>query len=192
VKITAAWRRTIEGIIEVGDLLLQAKEDLDHGLFEAMVRDRLPFGASAARRLMAIARHPVLTNRAHVHVLPASWGTLAQLARLQPERLEAAIGHGDVHPAMERRHATALLPKRSKRKRQVKRFTGDPDSGDEAEVKRRAYWQPGEARRLAGDLLNVVNPDDVDKMLLVEIREVADAWAGVLRQLERKRCPSPA
>ncbi len=52
--ITAAWRSSVEGIVECGLRLMAAKEDLPHGSFEAMIEDRLPFASSTARRLMAI------------------------------------------------------------------------------------------------------------------------------------------
>jgi len=39
-----------------------------------------------------IAEHPVLSNRAYTHVLPASWMTLYELSKLQPERFAARYG----------------------------------------------------------------------------------------------------
>ena len=37
-----------------------------------MIRDRLPFGESTARRLMAIANHSILSKAAHAQLLPPS------------------------------------------------------------------------------------------------------------------------
>ena len=83
IEIRKAWQRSIEGILETGRLLVQAREALPHGGFEIMVRDQLPFGARTARMLVAIAEHPVLgsiqqdptrypnSNRHHGSVLPA-------------------------------------------------------------------------------------------------------------------------
>src|SRR5262245_20790937 len=85
--IAAAWRKGVEAFIETGRLLIEAKDALDHGQFEAMVRLKLPFDPSVARKLMAVARHPVLSNRAHAHVLPPSWTTLYELTKLPDETL---------------------------------------------------------------------------------------------------------
>ena len=52
----AAWSGSVEAIIETGRDLMLAKAELAHGAFRAMVERELPFKASTARRLMAIAR----------------------------------------------------------------------------------------------------------------------------------------
>jgi hypothetical protein len=64
---------------------------------------------STARKLMTIARHPVLSNRSHVNVLPASWGTLYALAtKLPAELLEAKIADGTITPEIERKDVALL------------------------------------------------------------------------------------
>jgi hypothetical protein len=109
--ITATWRETVEGIVKVGQMLVAASpmkknmdvmlprgvawpERLEHGEFTAMVEEDLPFGETAARRLMAVARDPRIANRAHVHVLPPSWGTLYVLSKLDDEQWEKGIADG--------------------------------------------------------------------------------------------------
>jgi hypothetical protein len=109
LRIAGTWRKAVECYLEAGSLLIEAKKELDHGEFEAMVRDELPFSASTARKLMSIAAHPVIVNRAHVNDLPASWGTLYELSKLTKEHLESAIEHGLVTSKMERKDAVALL-----------------------------------------------------------------------------------
>ena len=54
----------MEGIIEVGRTLVEAKKELQHGEFLAMIRNSLPFGEDTAQRLMTIARDERLTNAA--------------------------------------------------------------------------------------------------------------------------------
>jgi hypothetical protein len=107
--IGGAWRKAVECFIEAGSLLIEAKRELDHGEFEAMIRDELPFSPSTARKLMIIAAHPVLANRAHANALPASWGTLYELSKLNQEDLKRAIEDGVVNSKMERKEAVALL-----------------------------------------------------------------------------------
>ena len=109
--ITAAWRKAVDNIIEVGRILLNAKEGpyrLKHGAFEVMVRTKLPFNESTARKLMAIARHPVLSNRSHGNVLPPSYGTLYALTKVPEQKLLACIKDGTINPKLERKDVAAL------------------------------------------------------------------------------------
>jgi hypothetical protein len=73
-RITSAWRETVRGIIGVGDLLVEAREDLKpfRGEWSRLIGDngqqsKLPFGAASAKRLIAIAEDPRI--RSHVNVL---------------------------------------------------------------------------------------------------------------------------
>ena len=87
-RITEAWQSTLHGILETGRLLIAAKEGPDrlpHGEFEQMVATDLPFGASTAQRLMAVARDHRLSKAAHVQLLPPHWGTLYEITKL-PDR----------------------------------------------------------------------------------------------------------
>jgi hypothetical protein len=101
-RITACWRASVEAIIEVGRLLIAAKAALPHGEFGKM---ELPFTFSTAERLMAIARDRKLSNPAHVQYLPASWGTLYELTKLDDEQFEAAIDKKIIRPDMDRKEA---------------------------------------------------------------------------------------
>ena len=107
-RISAAWQKAVEAIVETGRLLIEAKQELRHGQFESMVQLKLPFTPSTARRLMAIAQHPVISNRAHVHVLPPSWGTLYELTKLDAPTLQARIRDGTITPKIERRDVAKL------------------------------------------------------------------------------------
>jgi hypothetical protein len=106
-RIGAAWRQMVGAIIETGRLLIEAKAALP-GQFESMVQLKLPFTPSTARRLMMIAANPVLSNRAHVHVLPPSWGTLYELTKLPAENLRAKIQDGSITPKLERKDVARL------------------------------------------------------------------------------------
>jgi N6-adenosine-specific RNA methylase IME4 len=103
VRITACWRASFNAILEVGRLLTEAKAALPHGDFGAMIDTELPFGASTAQRLMAIAADPKLSNPAHVQHLPPHWGTLYELTKLPEEQFDARIKDGTIRPDMERR-----------------------------------------------------------------------------------------
>jgi len=107
-RIAAKWRASVESVIAAGNLIIEAKVALAHGEFESMIDGALPFGASTARRLMAIAQDPRISNRAHVHVLPAAWGTLYELTKLDDDQFSARIADGTIRPDLERAEVTAL------------------------------------------------------------------------------------
>lgn len=107
-RIGAAWGAMLGSVIATGQALAEAKKQLAHGEFEAMIGSDLPFSTSTARMLMKIAHNPQLTNREYVHVLPTSWGTLYELSKLEPATLTAAITEGRIRPDMERKEAVVL------------------------------------------------------------------------------------
>ena len=123
-RITAAWRSSTVGIIETGRLLIEARASLAHGEFEKMVGADLPFSASTARRLMTIANDHRIANRAHVHVLPPSWGTLYELTKLPDDVFEAKVADGTINPGMPRKAVPHIRlvkpgPKKPRRARLV-------------------------------------------------------------------------
>jgi hypothetical protein len=108
--ICAAWQKGVESIIETGNCIAVAQDEVGRGRFEAEVLPKLPFRRSAAYALMAIASHAVLSDVRHVGHLPPHWGTLDALTRVPQTRLLTAIENGEVHPGMERKDVRALLP----------------------------------------------------------------------------------
>ena len=100
--ITGAWQKKIESYLEVGAYLIDAKAKLP-GEYEAMIKSDLPFDKSTARRLKIIAEHPILSDRAYTHALPARWMTLYLLSQLPPETLVALIEDGTVSPKLQQK-----------------------------------------------------------------------------------------
>src|SRR6516225_6239229 len=98
VKTTAQWAdeikaeygQTVESYIKLGRKLIAAKDALGHGEFEIMIEADLPFESSTAQRLMSIARHPMVSNPAHVQLMPPSWGTMYELTKLPDKAFETA------------------------------------------------------------------------------------------------------
>lgn len=107
-RIAAAWNKTREGVIEVGRLLIAAKAEIDHGEWEAMIAADLPFSPQTARKLMAIAGDARIANRAHMRLLPNSWGTLYELTKLDDGAFDHAVTKGLIRPDMERKDAERL------------------------------------------------------------------------------------
>jgi hypothetical protein len=113
--INAEWRKSVEGILEVGKLLIQAKKQCEYGEFlrlfkghEDAVSEPVPFCRESAFKLIAVAEHEVLANVAHVQHLPQSWGTLYELAKLEGQQIIAGIKAGEITPDMTRAEASSL------------------------------------------------------------------------------------
>lgn len=119
--ITVAWNKTRDGILDVGRLLDEAKGELEHGQFEAMVEKDLPFGPRSARRFMAIRRDPRISNRTHESVLPANWGTLYELTKLSDEEFAEGVERNIIRPDMERKELNAWRTE-SKREETAKKI----------------------------------------------------------------------
>ncbi len=114
-RITRAAGQAVEAIVMTGRLLTEAKEALPHGSFEtifkghhATVAHPVPFSISTARMYMAIAQHPVLSNRYHGNDLPVSWRTLYELAHLPAPRVEKWLKDQTITPELTRDHAVLL------------------------------------------------------------------------------------
>lgn len=113
--VNAEWRKSVEGILNVGRQLIAAKEMCEHGEFlrlfkghENSVSKPVPFCERTAERLMSVAMHPVISNPTHVSDLPQSWGTLYELTKLDDEQIIAGIKAGEITPSMTRAEAAAL------------------------------------------------------------------------------------
>lgn len=106
--INADWRKSIEGIIQTGRDLVQAKIDLPNGQFGSMIREDLDFGIETARRLRRIAEHPKIGESTTGWPLPISWCVLSELSKLSAEDFEWAQERGLIDDATSVRKAHAL------------------------------------------------------------------------------------
>ncbi len=116
-KISASWRATLDSVIETGRHLVAAKEDLEHGEFEAMIERDLPFGPRTARMLMTVSRDQRLSDRNHGSVLPPSWRTLYELTKLDDSTFAARIADGSIRPDLERREVAVWTYTASRQRR---------------------------------------------------------------------------
>jgi N6-adenosine-specific RNA methylase IME4 len=117
-RILACWRQSIDGILSAGRLIAEAKAALPHGEFLSMVSDKLPFDIRTAQRLMAIAADPRLSNATHAPHLPAAWGTLYELTKLDDESFEARIADGTIRPDMQRNDISGAIKKQKRETRE--------------------------------------------------------------------------
>lgn len=122
-KITKAWRPVVEAVFEVGRLLAESKEALEHGEWTLMVEQKLPFGVRTAQRLMAIAADERIVTIAKKtpEKLPAEWTTLYEVSRLGDEQLQLGIEKGLIGPDASRNDVRqiTLAAKREERQKPV-------------------------------------------------------------------------
>ena len=108
-RITAAWHKSREKIIALGNDLIEAKRQLPPAEFAAMIERDLPFGADQARRFMRISADPRLSQRETSHMLPETVDAMDTLRRLSDEQFESAIAAGVVRPNMTVADARAYV-----------------------------------------------------------------------------------
>ena len=53
-KIVGAWVQTTEAFLQVGSLLIESKESLDHGDFLKLIEKELPFSPRTSQMLSEI------------------------------------------------------------------------------------------------------------------------------------------
>jgi hypothetical protein len=118
-----ALKKSVEGIIEAGRVLIEAKNQLDHGQFIDWVVNDLRFGARGnrgpdlrkAQVLMFVARNEVISNACNFHAFPPCLRTLWELTQIRPkQRLLDLIANGTINPGMTGEEAVALRHKTSR------------------------------------------------------------------------------
>jgi hypothetical protein len=134
-RISTAWQKSVESIIETGGLLIAAKAALDHGQWGQMVESDLPFSRQTAHKLMKIADDARLSNVAHVRHLPPSWGILYELTKLDDDTFDQKLRDGTIRPDMHRKDVARNILSRGRGRRRVEAtdieeaFDGiDPDA----------------------------------------------------------------
>lgn len=100
-KITIAWHKSLESILEVGNLIKDAYETLDDADYLDVINN-LPFGSSAAEKLLAIAQDKRLNSSKYQNLLPPHWTTLYEITSLPKEAFKEAVKNGVITPGAER------------------------------------------------------------------------------------------
>ncbi len=187
-RIKASMSKSVEGFVEAGKALIEAKEALEHGQFEALVVVDLGMKTTAAQRLMMIARHPVISNPANLPLLPALWTTLYTLTRVPERILRARIASGAVNPSMSGKDAAALLP-RPRVTRQSQPETEEEEDAPEnpqETIHNMLLYRASEAIAGAHFPRGSLARYTPDRQALQLAREAADAWNQLATSLERR------
>jgi hypothetical protein len=126
-EINTLWHRGAGDFIKCGQLLIDAKTELEPDAFAALVKNKLHFDRSVGTKLMAIAANPILC--AHAHNLPPCWSTLYELSQIKDDVLQAKFADGTIKASMLRKDALALKPKTTRTP------TGNTDSSTTSQLK---------------------------------------------------------
>jgi hypothetical protein len=104
-EISRLWTRAQTAFLDIGRLLIRAKEHLPHGEYIASVEERLPFSGRTAYQLREAARWALEMDRRQeitLDRLPGSYSTIYLLSTLDPPTLKAADDEGLVRPELRR------------------------------------------------------------------------------------------
>ena len=115
-EIQRLWSRAQRTFLDIGRLLIRAKEMLPHGDYTAAVEERLPFSSRTAYQLREAARWAIEMDRRKsipIERLPGSYSTIYLLSTLDEPTLQAAEKEGLVKPELRRAELVAWRRSRS-------------------------------------------------------------------------------
>lgn len=129
--IGVLWNRAQSAFLDIGRLLMRAKEVLPHGEYTSVVEARLPFSSRTAYQLREATRWAIEMDKRQtitLDMLPGSYSTIYLLSTFDPPTLEAAEREGIVRPDLRRAELVAW--------RRAKNGTEGEGEGASLEVRR--------------------------------------------------------
>jgi hypothetical protein len=109
-EISRLWQRAQGAFLDIGRLLIRAKETLPHGEYTTAVEGNLPFSARTAYQLREAARWALEMDRRQsipLARLPGSYSTIYLLSTFDPPTLEEAESEGLIRPELRRAELVA-------------------------------------------------------------------------------------
>jgi hypothetical protein len=113
--ISHLWRQAQGTFLEIGKLLIRAKDMLAHGEYTEAVEARLPFSGRTAYQLREAARWAMEMDRLQaisLTQLPGAYSTIYLLSTLDRASLERAKHDGLIRPDLRRAELVAWRRKR--------------------------------------------------------------------------------
>ena len=113
--ISHLWRQAQGAFLEIGKLLIRAKDMLAHGEYTEAVEARLPFSGRTAYQLREAARWAMEMDRLQaisLAQLPGAYSTIYLLSTLDRASLERAKHDGLIRPDLRRAELVAWRRKR--------------------------------------------------------------------------------
>lgn len=114
--ISHLWRQAQGTFLEIGKLLIRAKDVLPHGEYTEAVEARLPFSGRTAYQLREAARWAMEMDRVQaisLRQLPEAYSTIYLLSTLDRDALEQARRDGLIRPDLRRAELVAWRRKRT-------------------------------------------------------------------------------
>ena len=114
--ISQLWGRAQAAFLDIGRLLIRAKETLPHGEYTAAVEARLPFSSRTAYQLREATRWVLEIQRRKalpLDRLPGSYTIIYLLSTFDQRTFEAAESDGLVRPNLRRAELIAWKRERS-------------------------------------------------------------------------------
>ena len=74
-RINTQLNRTLKGFIEIGNILIEAKSNLDQSAWIRMLSYELPFSRRTAEKFIKIAKDTRITNPKYMKSLPPHWSS---------------------------------------------------------------------------------------------------------------------
>jgi hypothetical protein len=114
--INHLWRQAQGTFLEIGKLLIRAKDTLAHGEYTEAVEARLPFSGRTAYQLREAARWAMEMDRLQaisLTQLPGAYSTIYLLSTLDRSSLERAKHDGLIRPDLRRAELVAWRQKRT-------------------------------------------------------------------------------
>lgn len=100
-EIARLWSRAQGAFLEIGRLLIRAKETLPHGEYTSAVEAELPFSARTAYQLREAARW-AMGGAVPAERLPGSYSTIYLLSTFDSPTLREAERDGLIRPELKR------------------------------------------------------------------------------------------
>jgi hypothetical protein len=149
-EISRLWQRAQGTFLDIGKLLIRAKESLPHGEYTAAVEAQLPFSARTAYQLREAARWALEMDRRQaipLARLPGSYSTIYLLSTFDPPTLEEAEQVGLIRPELRRAELIAW--------RQTRRGGGGGEGADRAALEAKRQKLRREKERLEDELRRI-------------------------------------
>jgi hypothetical protein len=117
-EINQLWQKAQGTFLNIGRLLIRAKETLPHGEYMSSVEEQLPFSSRTAYQLREAARWAMEMDRVKtipMEKLPGSYSTIYLLSTLDPPALKEADAQGLIRPELRRAELIAWRRERGGR-----------------------------------------------------------------------------
>ncbi len=168
-KIVTTWHKATESILEVGSILLDAKDKLSPVEFRELKRgltDAKIMSSSTLSKIQQIAKNAVLTKPDYQDLLPPSYETLYQLSGHEDDVLEGKILEGKITKRTQQKDVRSIFADTDDKSSKEKGASKTKDVSDVISIK--------------GDLSKITDDQMPDlKNILNKLKEFGFEVSGI-------------